>query len=470
MSIEKYISTDWRVENVFDGSTKTAGVKLDTHVPPEIEEFARNVEPDPKFCYAHMIAMSDASHYGSNLNGDRFRSDELTAEQPPEEAAKNRGKFKDIQVPRYKTFETAKFYRNHANSPSDPHYGDVPVAAWNEPMQRVELVIRIYRDAAGMGDGACPAPDIIGKLERGDTLNSSMGCRIHHERCEYCGHENELVKDRCDHLKYMMNRIMPDGRKVSADNFGPNFFDISDVGIPADPVASSLGKVAAADVLDKPKTANVAKDVTDLFQFATKSAWRKKWAEMEKEVPTSTPISALTPDSDVQSTHEFPTQLSEQELKAMLDASNGDIDSVVSTLTACGVVLSPVELAHLSQLATPEGAVQHAAPTSVALNKFAHAVYAAAQSAIDARSGFNTPVLASGWEPTKIAESGEDSAVEMAAYYAYYRTLISSLPVSDFTKEAYRNSAVRAIGGETIDYNRVKTALHHLAHAGLATI
>lgn len=465
MAIEKYITTEWRVERTFDATTKIAsGYTPETYIPQEILDFAETVESDPKFCYAHVIAMADSEHYGSNLNGDCFREEELTRMQTEAEARKNRGKYAGVCVPAYKTFETAKFYRNHANSPMDTHYGDVPLAVWNDQMKRAELIIRIYRDAEGMGPGAEGDPKLACLVDEGGHFCVSMGCRIHHEICKYCGHENELTRDRCDHLKYAMNRIMPDGRQVSADNIGPNFFDISKVGIPAEPIADSLGKVAGAEAV----YVNSARDVADLFTGAAKSAWRDKWAEIEKQVPAESTVGDMPTEQCCESTTEFPAQMGESELHAMLEHGGGDINSVIATLAACGIVLSPIELAHLTHLATPEGSEDMNAPTDISLDKFSHAVYTAAKDAIDARSGFVAPRLETGWEPSKIAEAG-GSAVEIAPYYAYYRKLLSSLPVSSFTKEASRNSALREIQGGYVDYNRVKAALYHLAYAGLAT-
>lgn len=467
MTIEKYISTEWRIARTFEEPMKLAsGFSPETYIPPEICEFAQNVESNPKFCYAHVIAMTDAGHYGANMNGDRFRADELTGLQTAAEAAKNRGKFANVQVPRFKTFETAKFYRNHANSPMDDHYGDVPLAVWNDQMKRAELVIRIYRDASGMGPGAKTAADIAQRIDNGGHITVSMGCRIHHEKCEYCGHENELTRDRCDHLKYAMGRMMPDGRQVAADNFGPNFFDISDVGIPADPVAYSLGKVASAGAICVP---NRAKDVEELFNSMAKSAWRLKWAEIEKQVPGESTVGDMpVVGAEGETTSIAPAELGHDDLSAMLNKGDGDINTVISTLAACGIVLSPTELAQLTALATPPESDDINAPTDLSLDKFSHAIYTSCKEAITQRSGFNAPRLETGWEPEKIAAVG-GSAVEMAAFYAYYRTLLSSLPVSQFTKEASRNSAVREIQGGTTDYNRVKAALYHLAYAGLAT-
>jgi 2-methylisocitrate lyase-like PEP mutase family enzyme len=105
------------------------------------------------------------------------------------------------------------------------------------------------------------------------------------------------------------------------------------------------------------------------------------------------------------------------------------------------------------------------------MDKFSHAAYDAVKHKLAERSGFTASRLSTGWEPAKIAELGgqDESAVEMADYYAYYRRLICSLPVDHFTKEAYCNSAVREIQGGMTDLSRVKAAMYYLAYAGLST-
>ncbi|MDZ4864471.1 MAG: hypothetical protein SGJ01_13625, partial [Gemmatimonadota bacterium] len=341
MAIEKYVSTSWQIERVFDSQTKIADFTPSTYVPPEIQAYVDRLKAiaDPRFTYVHVIAMTDGDYYGSNLNGDIFTTDQLTGQQTPTEAEKNPGDMAGVALPRYKTFEQAKFFRNHANGNNDPAYGDVPCAAWNDLMRRVELVVRIAKKAIpelGLRDGA----DICAKLDRRGYLTLSMGTRITHEKCRYCGAENEYIHQRCDHLKNHMNEIMPDGRLVSAENFGCRFFDISDVGVPADPAAYSLSKVASAVLL------NHAIDVPgDGY-----APWRNKLSEMEKRVLAADPVYDVPSDDvpcsvvDGECTDEF----TEPELKAAYVAAHGDLSAVVSTAAAAGMVFSPRELATLT--------------------------------------------------------------------------------------------------------------------------
>jgi hypothetical protein len=461
--IEKYISANFKIASVFDGGSpavKTAGFEPEGYVPPEIEQFIQNVQPDPRYRYMHTIAMSDGPTYGSNLNGDVFRADELTGLQGQDEADKNPAPYTGQQIPRYKTFETAKFFHHHDNSPESPAYGDVPLAAWNEPMQRVELIVRIFVDRD---------PRSAQQLDAGGTIPVSMGCRIAHEKCMYCGHENEFTFQRCDHLKNHMNEIMPDGRLVAADNFKPRFFDISKVTIPADPIALSLGKVASAMPIPPKKRAD-----KDVFQTPKSSSWRQKWSEIEKELPAGgAQISDLRPDEDSGSapTSDDTPSFSADDMKVMLSEANNDMNQIVSTLTASGVVLSPVEFAHLVLEATKaddssaeEKDAEVLAPTRLSLDNFSHALYHALQQKIAARSGFVVRGPATGWESTKIA--GPELVSDL---YAYYRSLLGSLTVDHFIKSATINQTLRSLTGSPVDHDRVKSAMYHLAFAGIST-
>jgi hypothetical protein len=450
MALEKYISARWEVKEILDSPSKVACFQAPTFLPPEIESFIDRLKQiiDPRFTYIHIIAMTDGDFFGSNLNGDVFTTDELTGVQSPQEAMKNPGDMRDVCLPRYKTFEQAKLYKNHANSPDDPHYGDIPCAAWNEPMRRVELIIRVAKQAIpemGMADGS----DICNKFNRRGFMTGSMGTRIAYEKCRYCGHENEFIHDRCDCLKNHMNEVMPDGRLVSAENYGVRFFDYSDVGIPADPSAFSLAKVAS--VLAAPNPARDARD----------SAPRWKSSEMDKMVPAPDPLGEMPADA-CPCSDAPPEDLSTDEINQLIQASGGDLSQVLSTAACSGMVMSPQELATATACAEP-GKISSAGAFSgfgsLSLDKFSPSVYDLLRSKFAARSGFIAPTPGTGWEPRKLAEQGFD---EMAEYYRHYRDSLRSLSQSSFTKMAHRNPYIREL---TIKGD-VKRAIHHLTHAG----
>lgn len=73
-------------------------------------------------------------------------------------------------------------------------------------------------------------------------------CRVPWDRCSICLNTAKNRAAYCEHLRSLMNVILPDGRKVTAENWFPRFFDISRVISPAWPAAWSLRKVAGVGV------------------------------------------------------------------------------------------------------------------------------------------------------------------------------------------------------------------------------
>lgn len=430
--IEKYIDINFYVSGRVTDQAKIAAFDPEVHIPPEIGAFVNQLQPDPRYSYMHTIAMSDGDSYGSNMNGDVFSWDELLGMQSPEEALKNPGDVRGVCLPRYKTFEQAKFYKHHANSPFDDSFGDVPLAVINIPMRRIELIIRIARENVNDDAGSIihhGAPDVCDRLDGGGVVPVSMGTRIGYEKCNYCGHENELISQRCSHLANQMGELMPNGIKIAALNFRPRFFDISKVTIPADPIALSLSKVAA--FMPKPKGPNKAKDCVSKH-----SSWRLKWSEMVKEIPPDA-VEAVCCKDPGEPEAEAPAEFSDEELKSA--AACGSFGDVLSTTTAMGIVLSPVELVRLASI---YGAVDvnDADVSNIDVFNVNYGVVNALKGKFAERSGFVIGLHAGDWHPTKIAESGH---VDVSDFYAFYRTAIATTPVSAITKAASVIPALR---------------------------
>lgn len=437
MAIEKRIlGVPFKVASTLNEGAWKLAEALDTYVPDDIVSFLERLEPDARFSYVHLIAMSDGDFYGSNLNGDVFTAEELTGLQSQAEADKNTGELKGKAVPRFKTFEQAKFFKHHRNGPTDTAYGDVPCAAWNDRMRRVELVVRVAKQPIPELKLEA-APDVITKLDRRGYLTVSMGTRIAYERCRYCGHQNEFIHQRCSHLRDHMNEIMPDGKLVSAENYGCRFFDISDVTVPADPIAFSLQKVAGAG-----QGANPAYD-------AGYPAMTLKRSEIEKQIPaTSTVADNPVAAAKVEVVPEF----TDEELKK---AAADGFEAALGTAANLGIVFSPREF--VTVMAHTGGDEFGLLP----LDKFSHTAYNALREKLAARSGFVAPCLATGWEPAKLADAGHP---EIAAAYARYREALSSLPRSTFTKAAHAIPAAR----ELLSAGSLTSAFHQLAFAGIS--
>ena len=171
------------------GIEKTAGMKL-----PDGFSY------DPDYLYLKVKAVSAGEYWGDNKNNDYFPEAEL--------------------VKWHKTFLSAHAFKNHENKKIENAIGDVLTAEWNDKMKSVYLLIRIDRRIA---------PSIVRGYEKGFMTDVSMGCRVSHVICSYCGKKATSRFDYCDHLKTMKGRIMDNGKKVCEINIGPKFHDISAV-------------------------------------------------------------------------------------------------------------------------------------------------------------------------------------------------------------------------------------------------
>ena len=267
MSFNKF--TTFKVENddveVLDGNLlKTAAMKL-----PDGFTY------DPDYLYLKVKAVSAGEYWGDNKNNDYFPEIEL--------------------IKHYKTFLAAHTFKNHENKKIENAIGDVLSAEWSDKMKCVYLIIRIDRRVA---------PTIVRGYEKGFMTDVSMGCRVDHVICSYCGQKAKTRFDYCDHLKTMKGKIMDNGKKVCEINIGPKFHDISAVLNGAERTAKVEGlyihgsKVAFEEGSSLEKTASFKESMynTDFFKTATEyqreelnmeviaSSFEKKKEETPKDV------------------------------------------------------------------------------------------------------------------------------------------------------------------------------------------
>lgn len=240
----------------YRGITKQADPML-----PEVQAFLEKLTPSPNRIYVLVNALGAGEFWGSNINGDYFPESSLIHKGP---------------VYGYETFYSAFPYKHHVNKDPSRSFGKVEVAAWNDAMKRVELVVMIDRElAARFG-----AQDVCDRLDKGMFPDVSMGCKVPYDLCSVCldwskyreaqstfdptrhrsvglavleFHRKNPIRgvsvtrnDYCEHLKNQLNRILGDGRKVYAINDYPRFFDISFVFIGADKTAKVMAKLASA--------------------------------------------------------------------------------------------------------------------------------------------------------------------------------------------------------------------------------
>ena len=108
--------------------------------------YFNDMEAKPDHVYLLVVAMSSGEKWGPNKNGDYFLKKDL--------------------IKYHKIFESAGVFWNHDNKDKSKSSGIVTKSFWNEPMERIELVIEMPMEKARY------IPDHI---ERGIPIRVSMG-------------------------------------------------------------------------------------------------------------------------------------------------------------------------------------------------------------------------------------------------------------------------------------------------------
>jgi len=235
-------------------------------------DYIRNVEPQPGKTIVLVIGLGDHETYGPNRNGDGFPSEPV-----PGKISKDQ-----VLTKHFQSYDNAHVFEHHVNNDPSKAIGKVVKAFWNPKMRRVEVLESFDHDKA---------PHLLEKITSGEYPSKSMGCKIPYDVCTICANKAKTRKDYCDHLKYEMNRIYPDGKQAAALNPDPYFFDSSWVIRPADRTGHMLKKVArdGAYELRMPSY-----DLGEMVQeYRAKAAALGKAADMEKVV-TGIPEASAT--------------------------------------------------------------------------------------------------------------------------------------------------------------------------------
>lgn len=283
------------------GLEKTAeALDMRSKLHPRIQDFVRAVRPTGAGIYVLVNALGAGEYWGSNVNGDLFPEKALIHSPPDWEnilaspdQARTIGQAWDYGYP---TFMGAYPYKHHVNKDPSRAFGRVELATWNPKMHRVELVVYLDRALCMQFD----AMDIIQRIENGEFPDVSMGCKVPYDVCTICENPSKTRNDYCDHALRMMNKILPDGRKVAVRNDYPKFFDISFVFIGADKTAKVMAKLAqkgnqvcmgdfctiprlSADVGQMFKTADPVDELPSNIGFTKEKAQAEQ--ESEKRAP-----------------------------------------------------------------------------------------------------------------------------------------------------------------------------------------
>jgi len=301
-------------------------IKMARPLPPRVEHYIKTAKAIPGKTQLLIDALGAGEYWGSNVNGDYF----------PESALRHDGD--DFG---HRTFEKFAFpFKHHVNKDPAKAFGEkVTLSEYDPNMHRVILVVQVH-------DHKCQ--DILGDLAQGKYWDVSMGCRVPWDECSICKNRGKNRGEYCDHLKYQMNKILPDGRRVCAYNWLPKFFDISFVLIGAEKASHVLKKVAYAAPAPMRSSA-------ELGERYYKLAVQKKEADIDKQVPSNLPASEskITPLDQVEKKNlvdltNAAGSVKSQERpisnKALDQLSGFSWSEIASTLAALGIPLKPEEL------------------------------------------------------------------------------------------------------------------------------
>lgn len=218
----KYISTadfqSGKVIPYLGTPSEFTKVAQENEAYTEAKDYLLSLPRDDKYFYCLVVALGAGEYWGPNRNGDYFPEADL--------------------IKSYHTFKDGHVFELHQNDDPSKSIGHVLEAFWNDRLKRVELVIAVDREKGAK---------YLERLEKGEPVDVSMGCKVDYDVCSICGNKSKTRADYCEHLRYHMNEVLPDGRQVYAINPNPQFFDISFVRRGADPTAKVLMKVAQVE-------------------------------------------------------------------------------------------------------------------------------------------------------------------------------------------------------------------------------
>jgi hypothetical protein len=286
---------------------------------PKIASYIANAKPIPGAIQVLLTALGAGEYWGANANGDYFPRDALAH---------------DGTDYGHQTFLQAHPYMHHVNKDPAKSYGKVTLSVYNPAYQRVELIIVIQKDKA---------PDLAARIDAGEMVDWSMGCKVPFDVCSICGNKAPNRKYYCDHAKYYLNKIWPGtGQPVYVINTQPKFHDISYVLIGADRIAKTLMKVASVPQQQTISSAYAAEKLA----LTQKTSNETKGAAIEKQIPVDSDNPPASTD-DVKRLMNPIVEMKAREPmlpKEKLDAlARHPLEQSMGTLAAMGILPKPQE-------------------------------------------------------------------------------------------------------------------------------
>ena len=246
-----------------------------------LDEVFKNYKLAAGHSLIHLSPVVASEVYSCNVNGDGFTK----------KACRNS----------HDTFLAANKFLEHDNKDPSKGTGRPVHTAYNEKLARIELLIDIVNEKNDR---------LLEKLASGQPGEWSMACRIDYDQCNVCGNMATSPKGPCDqpanvpsagyckHASQMLGALTKEGHRVFVDNPHPHFFDISEVGTPAEVIARTMqfrkaaglggfttaigGAALAAQLgLDGPLVTRASLP----REFRAKLAIANKLAEIEKQIP-----------------------------------------------------------------------------------------------------------------------------------------------------------------------------------------
>jgi hypothetical protein len=147
---------------------------------PEVVRYIDTLHPRQDAQYVLDNALGAGEWWSSNSNGDHFEEAGLI--HRPDDWTGNplldKIKAKEWAYG-FPTFYNAKPFGHHRNTDPTRAYGEVELAAWNDKMKRVELVIRVDKDKCFAYGGGV----VWDKLTAGQYPDTSMGAKVAYDLC-----------------------------------------------------------------------------------------------------------------------------------------------------------------------------------------------------------------------------------------------------------------------------------------------